>query len=375
MKRIRGTLTVLTAVSIALLVLAVGGCDSAGAGSGGGGAGGGAADTTVTVTYVSGGHNSGNVPVDEQTYRPGDVVTVHDNTGNLARTDFVFSGWTRGSEGAVVNVAPGDTFTVGELDETLGARWELRPDADASAYTVGLYYYTEDATLTPTPFSVNGEYAGCVAAIGTENAVYVGEITSGSTHYLVARHPTGYYSLGLVAAWADAFEPQDVYIELDTEGLYVSFGDDPPAYTVPVGGWPSDCGGGGEGSGAISFGGDEYVLSVADLFESTVDVFGTSRWGIEWSSSNSSVGVYLFMAFTGETLPAGEYTFDDLIPEAPGTFSGGDIWTGFTTEYGVTGGTVTVAVDGTIYTFTGTLETSGGPATFHYSGPVDQLAQ
>lgn len=229
------------AIPVLLAILTA--CGGAGAG-GGGSDGGGSDDTTVTVTYVSGGHNSGNPPVDEQVYRPGNVVTVQENTGNLARTDFTFSGWTRGSEGAVVNVSPGETFTIGEFDETLGARWELSPDADAGAYTVGLYYYTEDATLTPTPFSVSGEYAGCVDATGTENAVYVGEMTYGSTHYLVARHPTGYYSLGLVYAWADTFEPQDVYIELDTDGVYVNFGDDPPAYTVPDGGWPSGCGGG-----------------------------------------------------------------------------------------------------------------------------------
>ena len=132
-------------------------------------------------------------------------------------------------------------------------------------------------------------------------------------------------------------------------------------------------GNGGIGSGTISFGGDEYALSVAGIFDSTVDVFGTSRWGVEWGSSDWGVYLYLFMAFTGETLPAGEYTFDDLIPETSGTFSGGEIWIGFTTEYGVTGGTVTVSIDGTIYTFTGTLQTTGGEATFSYTGTLDEV--
>lgn len=294
-------------VSVLVMLATLTACGGAGAG-GGGSDDGSSSDTTVTVTYVSGGHDSGNVPVDEQTYRPGDVVTVQDNTGNLTRTDFTFAGWTRGSEGAVVNVSPGDTFTIGEFDETLGARWDLSPEADAGAYTVGLYYYTEDATLTPTPFSVSGEYAGCVDAVGVENAVYVGEITYGSTHYLVARHPTGYYSLGLVYAWQDSFEPQDVYIELDTEGVYFNFGDDPPGYTIPEGGWPPGCDG------------SDGLFPITDIDTDTT---------LPLSLSGGSVHGYQFT--TGS---AGTYTISLTDISNDGDLSWTVIDTGLTTIYG-----------------------------------------
>lgn len=134
--------------------------------------------------------------------------------------------------------------------------------------------------------------------------------------------------------------------------------------------------GDGGDENVLVFGGTEYELTFSEYYDEG-SIVDQRVWFVGFSTDSFPHGVELYFTFTGETLPAGTYTFDDWAESPPptGTF-GGDlgsvIWIG-ETEYDVTGGTVIVSIDGSIYTFDGTLTTSGGPATFIYAGPVNEV--
>ena len=74
--------------------------------------------TTYTVTYDANGATSGTVPTDSTQYEDGATVTVLGNTGNLAKTDYTFGGWTDGETPRSV----GSTFQI-HANTTLYAVW------------------------------------------------------------------------------------------------------------------------------------------------------------------------------------------------------------------------------------------------------------
>jgi uncharacterized repeat protein (TIGR02543 family) len=82
------------------------------------------ANPTYNVTYDGNGNTAGNVPVDANDYENGDTVTVLDNTGNLVRTGYTFTGWNTADTGNGTAYAPGDTFNMGSSDVTLYAMWK-----------------------------------------------------------------------------------------------------------------------------------------------------------------------------------------------------------------------------------------------------------
>lgn len=79
------------------------------------------------VTYAANGANSGSVPVDPGQYVAGSTVTVLGNTGSLARAAYTFSGWCLRPDGTGTSYIQGQTFTMGQADVTLYARWTLNP--------------------------------------------------------------------------------------------------------------------------------------------------------------------------------------------------------------------------------------------------------
>ncbi len=82
---------------------------------------------SYTVGYSGNGNTSGQVPNSERYYSGADV-TVFDK-GNLARTGYIFKGWSTSSTGTAVyisteSIITPSTFTVRESDVTLYAVWE-----------------------------------------------------------------------------------------------------------------------------------------------------------------------------------------------------------------------------------------------------------
>lgn len=84
---------------------------------------------TYTVTYEDGGADSGTVPVDNNEYESGDLVTVLGNTGNLVKDGYTFSGWSNGSATYQAN----GSFNITE-DTTLTAVWNETYDEGAETY-------------------------------------------------------------------------------------------------------------------------------------------------------------------------------------------------------------------------------------------------
>ena len=55
-------------------------------------------NTGNKVTYNGNGNTSGSVPTDDTDYAAGDIVTVKGNTGDLAKTGYVFRGWNTAND-------------------------------------------------------------------------------------------------------------------------------------------------------------------------------------------------------------------------------------------------------------------------------------
>jgi uncharacterized repeat protein (TIGR02543 family) len=83
---------------------------------------------TNTVTYDGNGNTGGTVPVDPNSpYVSGATVTVLGNTGNLARTGYVFAGWNTAANGSGTSYAVGSHFTMPAANVILYAQWISSP--------------------------------------------------------------------------------------------------------------------------------------------------------------------------------------------------------------------------------------------------------
>jgi uncharacterized repeat protein (TIGR02543 family) len=78
---------------------------------------------TFKVAYDGNESTSGLVPIDNNAYEEGAIVTVMGNTGNLARPGYTFDGWNTAADGGGTSYAPAETFTMGTIDVTLYAQW------------------------------------------------------------------------------------------------------------------------------------------------------------------------------------------------------------------------------------------------------------
>jgi uncharacterized repeat protein (TIGR02543 family) len=82
---------------------------------------------TFTVTYDGNGNTSGTAPSDSSQYTTGQIVTVLGNTGNLAKSGFVFTGWNTQTAGSGTSYSPASTFTMGAANVILYAQWSAGP--------------------------------------------------------------------------------------------------------------------------------------------------------------------------------------------------------------------------------------------------------
>ena len=112
---------------------------------------------TYSVTYDSNGATSGTVPVDDGEYTSGDTVTVLGNTGNLAKTDYTFGGWTDGEHEYQVD----GTFDI-SANVTLYAVWNTENGFD---------YLNRDFT----GINNGGIYGDWSAKEGQSGAIYAGQ--------------------------------------------------------------------------------------------------------------------------------------------------------------------------------------------------------
>jgi len=82
---------------------------------------------TTTVSYNANIATAGSVPAEATEYSQGDIVTVLDNTGGLAKSGRHFTGWNTKSDGSGAAYAAGQTFVMGASSVVLYAQLTLQP--------------------------------------------------------------------------------------------------------------------------------------------------------------------------------------------------------------------------------------------------------
>jgi uncharacterized repeat protein (TIGR02543 family) len=84
---------------------------------------------SFTVTYNGNGHTGGSTPPN-QTKPQGVSLTLAQNTGNLVKTGYAFSGWNTQANGMGTSYPAGGTFTT-DANTTLYAEWNQPPVINA----------------------------------------------------------------------------------------------------------------------------------------------------------------------------------------------------------------------------------------------------
>jgi len=80
---------------------------------------------TYQVHYAANGATQGDVPLDSAAYESGQEATVLGNTGNLAKTEHAFGGWTTDEANLGTVYAAGDALVLESANRTLYAKWIL----------------------------------------------------------------------------------------------------------------------------------------------------------------------------------------------------------------------------------------------------------
>ena len=95
-----------------------------------------AGGTTYNVTYDGNDETSGDEPTDATDYSYGGTVTVLGNTGDLAKTNYTFAGWTTNDDGTGSSYEAGSTFSITD-NTTLYAKWTQAVTFDANTANHG----------------------------------------------------------------------------------------------------------------------------------------------------------------------------------------------------------------------------------------------
>lgn len=117
-----------------------------------------AGTTKYTVTYNANGATSGTVPTDSNQYENNATVTVLGNTGNLAKTGYVWSGWNTADDGSGTDRAAGATFSI-SADTTLYAKWTADTLNSLSiSGSMTKTSYKDGDSWNPAGFTVTANY-------------------------------------------------------------------------------------------------------------------------------------------------------------------------------------------------------------------------
>ena len=153
------------------------------------------------IYYFSNGSTSGTSPVDSNTYAPGDVITVRDNTGNLTKTGFVFAGWQTSPSGGTLYI-PGSTLSMSSSNIILYARWSL----------LHVNYMSTNSTSGTAPIDSNSYAPGDTVTVldNTGNLTKTGyafggwntnSVGSGTNYAPNSTFSMGYVNLTLYPKW------------------------------------------------------------------------------------------------------------------------------------------------------------------------------
>lgn len=114
--------------------------------------------TTYTVTYNANGATSGTVPTDSNQYENNATVTVLGNTGTLAKTGYVWSGWNTVDDGSGTDIAAGKTFKISD-NTILYAKWTADTLNSLSiSGSMTKTSYKDGDSWNPAGFTVTANY-------------------------------------------------------------------------------------------------------------------------------------------------------------------------------------------------------------------------
>ncbi|OHD80233.1 MAG: hypothetical protein A3J97_04990 [Spirochaetes bacterium RIFOXYC1_FULL_54_7] len=97
------------------------------------------------IYYHSNTADSGTIPSDTYLYESGETVTISTNSGNLARSGYLFAGWNTQPDGSGTNYTPSSTVTI-SASLILYARWIIWGD-DYTSSNIGTLKYVPAGTF------------------------------------------------------------------------------------------------------------------------------------------------------------------------------------------------------------------------------------
>lgn len=100
-----------------------------------------------SVSYDGNGSTSGSVPVDATAYAASGTATVLGNTGSLARSGYLFSGWTTDASGAGTLYSANSSYALSGKNVVFYAKWTAAPSPSASPSSS----QSSSAAPVPTP--------------------------------------------------------------------------------------------------------------------------------------------------------------------------------------------------------------------------------
>jgi|GEM_PF-5151821 len=148
-----------------------------------------------TVTYSGNGNSSGNVPVDEGTYKTGDTVIVK-GSATLAKAGSTFSGWSLSADGNGTSYSAGDKFVMGNANAQLYARWSL--DTCTISYNLG---GGTNAAVNPSTYTITSGVIVLAAPVNT-GFTFAGWFTDAAFATAISSIPAGSTgNITLFAKW------------------------------------------------------------------------------------------------------------------------------------------------------------------------------
>jgi len=173
--------------------------------------------TKFNVTYNKNGADAGSAPQDQEEYQEGFTVTVLDNSGNLEKASFNFSGWNTAADGSGTTYTTGQTFIIGKSNVALYAKWTNNPvyrityngnGAGSGSVPVDNTYY-ETGSIAAIPGNSGGLVKSGYSFIGwnTQSNGSGTNYTQGSLYTILSSNVT------LYAVWSAGLTYRVIYIK------------------------------------------------------------------------------------------------------------------------------------------------------------------
>ncbi len=237
---------------------------------------------SFTVTYDANGATSGSVPFDSTYYEAGTTVTVRGNSGGLAKSGFIFSGWNTKADGTGTTYTQSQTFAMGSSNIVLYARWTNQP-------TYKVTYVSNGATSGNVPIdSTNYETGMTVTVLGnTGGLVKAGSIFAGwntqadgnGTGYAAgATFTMGSANVTLYAKWSGFAFPATITV---MKGTLLTNPDQPQRMTYVYIDSARDLYAIESTDGGATWGSPNRATYSADLFDFAAAMDGSSTTLVE----------------------------------------------------------------------------------------------